>query len=106
MMKNPCSNCSSYWPDCECVPYLEYKKAVEESKYKTNFEMENKLQEHFKLYCQYKCSYTNENKYRDIEVDPICIVCGTSFSFITEVEYNPCESCQIQNFIREIRDEL
>ncbi len=74
---------------------------------KPNLEMENKLQEHFKFYCQHKCPYNAENNYIEVEIErTLCIKCDSEFGFTTEVEYDPCESCQIQNFIKEIRDEL
>jgi len=73
--------------------------------------MEEKLLKEFEDYCKWRCPYKDckyQNGTLQLNGDnwQSCEACGSEGYVNVEIEINPCEYCQIEGFIREIRDSL
>lgn len=73
--------------------------------------MEEKLMNEFESFCRFNCKYKKGEEINEkIEVDlsEICDKCGNLVILddTTFVDLIPCNYCQIEEFIREIRDRI
>lgn len=72
-----------------------------------NFKTEEKLNKLKRLYCNYKCPNKDKDYITIEENINICTVCGYE-GYLSDVNvvYDLCEDCQVEEFIRFIRDDL
>ena len=71
-----------------------------------NFKTEEKLNKLKRLYCNYKCPNKDKDHIAIEEYINICTKCGYERLSNINVEYDLCDVCQVEEFIRFIRDDL
>jgi len=71
------------------------------NEYEISFE--DKLNQEFEDYCRWHCPVKEHEIYSD-EVELQCEECNSHQTESVYIELPACETCQVENFIRRIRD--
>ncbi len=64
---------------------------------------EDKLKQEMDDYCRFKCPVKN-HRMDSQEVECECEDCGSRWDEDVYIEHTPCDTCQVDEFIRNIRD--
>jgi len=65
---------------------------------------EDKLKQEMNDYCRFKCPVKGVSVAKVVDEDSYCSNCDNYSTVDYEVEISACDTCQVGEFIRHIRD--